>query len=142
MKKVFLSVPMKNRKRENIEKSLEKMKLCSKIALGDDVEFINTIVEEKPPYNNGNEAIWYLGKSIQLMSQADLLVTVDAPYWLRAFGCEIERNIFGQYHRDSDKHIIIIDLPASLVIDIEELEELKKKYDKECYHVCGEVADK
>lgn len=128
MKKVFLSVPMRNRTKENIEKSLEKMKAITKAAIGEDIEFINTVVEDKPPYTTANEAIWYLGKSIQLLSQADILVTVEIPYWLRSPGVETEREIFRNYNNKST----YIQLPVELVIDEKELEELDALYEKSC----------
>ena len=61
----------------------------------DNVEFINTIVEDKPPYETNNEAIWYLGKSIELLSQCDILVckkNVDGYN-----GCYIEKEIAKRY---------------------------------------------
>ena len=69
MKKVFLSVPMRDRTIENIEKSLEKMKAIIKLSLGEDIEFINTLVEPKPPYKTNNEAMRYLGNSIIISSR-------------------------------------------------------------------------
>lgn len=133
MKKVFLSVPMRGRTKENIEKSLEKMKAYTRIALGEDVEFINTIVKETPP-ENAHASVWYLGKSIQLLSEADVLVCVDCPYWLRAKGCENERRIFQDYLVDyNKKQLQYIELPIFLVMDAEEYDALyKENEEKEC----------
>ena len=132
MKKVFLSVPMKNRTKENIEKSLEKMRVIARIALeNEEIEFINTVVEEKPPYTTANEAVWYLGKSIELLSQADVLVCVDAPYWLRAHGCENEKRIFQDYMGTNQKDSRYIELPISLIMCAEEWDELYNKYMEE-----------
>lgn len=142
MRKVFLSVPMKNRTKENIEKSLEKMKAITKIALeNEEIEFINTLVEEQPPYKTENEAVWYLGKSIQLLSQADILVCVDAPYWMRANGCENEKKIFRDYMCNQNE-LKYIELPIYLVMDEEEYEELYSKHIEEAKpemsQTCGE----
>ncbi|MBO7691202.1 MAG: hypothetical protein J6T10_01030, partial [Methanobrevibacter sp.] len=60
-----------------------------------EVDFINTIVEDKPPYATNNQAIWYLGKSIELLSQCDILVckkNVD-----NYNGCFIEKEIAKRY---------------------------------------------
>lgn len=130
MKKIFLSVPMKNRTKENIEKSLEKMKAIAKVALGDDIEFINTIVEEKPPYTTANEAVWYLGKSIQLLAQADILMCVDTPYWLQSNGCDVEKDVFRRYVKDY-KGFNYLELPWSCVINKQEMDELYMNYQKE-----------
>ena len=134
MKKVFLSVPMKGRTKENIEKSLEKMRAITKVALeNEEIEFINTLVEEKPPYETNNQAVWYLGKSIELLSQADILVCVDTPYWMRAHGCENEKRIFQDYMNTNRKDLSAryIELPIYLIMGVEEYEELYNKYDEE-----------
>lgn len=94
MKKAFISVPMKNRFKSEIEYDIMNMKLktIEKIA---NVEFINTIVEDKPPYETNHESIWYLGKSIELLSQCDILVckkNVD-----NYNGCFIEKEIAKRY---------------------------------------------
>ena len=94
MKLVFISVPMKNRFKFEIEHDIEVMKE-KVIEQDDDVEFINTIVEDKPPYATSNQAIWYLGKSIELLSQCDILVckkNVDGYN-----GCFIEKEIAKRY---------------------------------------------
>lgn len=131
MKKVFLSVPMKGRTKENIEKSLEKMMAIAKIALeNEEIEFINTIVEDRPPYETNSQAVWYLGKSLELLSQADVLVCVDTPYWLHAYGCESEKRIFQEYINTSHKDLSVkyVELPICLVMSADEYEELYKKY--------------
>ena len=95
MSKVFISCPMKDRTKEEIEKTIQDMKNEAKKVLGD-VEFINTIVEEKPPYNTNNEAIWYLGKSIQILSQCEALVclkNID-----KYNGCFIEKEVAKRYN--------------------------------------------
>lgn len=94
MKIAFISVPMKNRFKYEIETDIIAMK-SKAIKKFDNVEFINTIVEDKPPYETNNEAIWYLGKSIELLSQCDILVckkNVDGYN-----GCYIEKEIAKRY---------------------------------------------
>lgn len=128
MKKVFLSVPMRGRTKENIEASLKKMKEYVKIALGEDVEFINTIVKETPP-EDGNSSVWYLGKSIQLLSQADVLVSVDTPHFIRARGCEHEEAIFTDYIMNyNERYTSYIKIPFALAFSEEEIEELERQY--------------
>lgn len=97
MKKVFISVPMRGRKKEDIEKSISKMKKIALAMLPEDeeYEFINTEVKEVPPYNTHNEAVWYLGKSIELLSQCDILVCVDDIY--NYPGCYTERDVARRY---------------------------------------------
>lgn len=140
MKKVFLSVPMRGRHKDDIMLSLEKMKQITKIAFGDDVEFINTIVKDVPP-EGCHESVWYLGESIKLLSQADVLVSVDCPYWLRAKGCENETRIFQDYLVDYNKRQLQhIELPIALVMDQDEFETLRRENEKSC--ACDDAPQK
>ena len=94
MKLAFISVPMKNRFKFEIEQDILTMQKAIDEKY-DDVECINTIVEDKPPYETSNQAIWYLGKSIELLSQCDILVckkNVDGYN-----GCFIEKEIAKRY---------------------------------------------
>ena len=94
MKTAFISVPMKNRSKYEIEGDILAMK-SKAIKKFDDIQFINTIVEDKPPYATNNQAIRYLGKSIELLSQCDILVckkNVD-----NYNGCFIEKEIAKRY---------------------------------------------
>lgn len=97
MKKVFISVPMKNRTKENIEKSIEKIKQYAKIVIDDEIEFVNTIVEEKAPYNIKKEAIWYLCKSLEILSGCDILMSPTRDSWYSFTGCDIERKVAESY---------------------------------------------
>lgn len=115
MKKVFLSVPMKDRTKENIEKSIEKMKAVTRGYLGEEVEFINTIVQDKPPYDTNKEAVWYLGKSIELLSQADVFVYLDRTYDYN--GCVIECEIAERYGMQCI--VLARDLIAPDILEIE-----------------------
>lgn len=95
MKKAFISVPMKGKTKEEIENTINIMKNKAIEEAGNDIEFINTIVQDKPPYNTNNEAIWYLGKSIELLSQCEILVCLkDIDNYN---GCFIEKEIAKRY---------------------------------------------
>lgn len=87
MKKLFISVPMKGRTKENIKKSIEKMHKVAEIAFDQPLEAINSYIEENAPEQT-NVPIWYLGKSIELLSQADYFIGVNGYYnWN---GCRVE----------------------------------------------------
>ena len=75
MKKLFISCPMKDRTEENIRKSMEKMHKIAEIIFDQELEVIPTYINDNPPENN-HEAIWYLGKSIELLAQADFYIGV------------------------------------------------------------------
>lgn len=88
MKKLFVSVPMKGRTEEEIKASIQKMKKIAEVYEGEELELIDSYVEGNPPKNN-NQAIWYLGKSLEKLSEADIFIGIDDDYdWS---GCYIER---------------------------------------------------
>lgn len=129
MIKVFISVPMKDRTKENIEYSIRKMKRIARAYLAendieaDNIDFINTIVKDNPP-KEVDEKIWYLGASIQLLAKADYLICPARTY--NNPGCSAEKEIFTDYK--GRKHIITI--PNEYLFTEKELEEQRKK-DKE-----------
>ena len=68
MKKLFVSVPMKGRTEEEIKASIQKMKKIAEIYEGEELELIDSYIEDNPPKNN-NEAVWYLGESLKSFPQ-------------------------------------------------------------------------
>lgn len=97
MKKLFISVPMKGRTKENIKKSIEKMHKVAEIAFDQPLEVINSYIEENAPEQT-NAPIWYLGKSIELLSQADYFIGVNSGCYNYSWhGCRIETIIAEEY---------------------------------------------
>ena len=96
MKKLFISCPMKGRTEENIKKSMEKMHKIAEIVFDQELEVIPSYIEYvHPDPKNNNKAVWYLGKSIQLLSEADYFIGID---WSDFFkGCGIERSVASAY---------------------------------------------
>ena len=87
MKKLFVSVPMKGRTEEEIKANIQKMKKIAEICEGEELELIDSYIEDNPPKGN-NEAIFYLGESIKKLAQADVFVGICESYeWS---GCRIE----------------------------------------------------
>lgn len=86
--KVFISQPMNGRKNEDIilERNIIKKELLKYF----DVQIIDTLFDfdDKPP-------IYYLGKSVEAMSEADLVVF--APNWENARGCRVEYRVAVEY---------------------------------------------
>lgn len=80
--KIFISQPMKDLSEEEIRHN--KMKAVKKIKslYGDDAEIIDSFIE-----GEGN-SLWYLGKSIELLSTADVAYFLKG--WNTARGCRIE----------------------------------------------------
>lgn len=94
MKKLFISCPMKGRTEENIKKSMEKMHKMAEIIFDQELEVIPTYIEDNPPENN-NQSVWYLGKSIQLLAEADFFIGIDYSNYFK--GCEIENIVARSY---------------------------------------------
>ena len=92
MKKLFVSQPMRGKTNEEILAVREKAIASAEQELGEKVEvidsfFLNAPAEAKP--------LWYLGKSLELLSQAD--VVYFAKGWEEARGCRIENTCAIEY---------------------------------------------
>ena len=94
MKKLFVSVPMKGRTEEEIKASIQKMKKIAEIYEGEELELIDSYIEDNPP-KDSKEAVWYLGESLKKLAQADVFIGIDEAYnWN---GCCIERETADKY---------------------------------------------
>lgn len=91
MKKLFISQPMKGKTNEEIEAERAKAIEAAKIALEDDVEVIDSF------FKNAVDArpLWFLGKSLELLSTAD--VAYFAKDWEKFRGCKIEHTCALEY---------------------------------------------
>lgn len=108
MKKLFVSVPMKGRTEEEIKATIQKMKKIAEVYEGEELELIDSYIEDNPPKDN-NEALWYLGESLKKLAQADVFMGICESYdWN---GCQIERETAERY---GIKPYMI---PANYVID-------------------------
>lgn len=108
MKKLFVSVPMKGRTKEEIKASIQKMKKVAEIYEGEELELIDSYVEDNPP-KSSKEAVWYLGESLKKLAQADVFMGICESYdWN---GCCIERETADKYG------IKAYTIPVKYVID-------------------------
>lgn len=108
MKKLFVSVPMKGRTEEEIKASIQKMKKIAEIYEGEELELIDSYIEDNPPKDN-NQAIWFLGESLKKLAQTDVFIGIVEDYdWN---GCHIERETAESYG------IKAYAVPAMYVID-------------------------
>lgn len=92
MKKIFISCPMKGRTEEDIRKTKDKMHKYAELVLEEKLEVIPSFITDTPP-SDKNMSVWYLGESIKLLSDADVFVGFDMPYWVNAKGCDIEEKV-------------------------------------------------
>ena len=108
MKKLFVSVPMKGRTEEEIKASIQRMKKVAEIYEGEELELIDSYIEDNPP-KDSKEAVWYLGESLKKLAQADVFMGICESYdWN---GCFIERETAEKYGIKAYK------IPVRYVID-------------------------
>lgn len=94
MKKLFVSVPMKGRTEEEIKASIQKMKKIAEIYEGEELELIDSYIEDNPP-KDSKEAVWYLGESLKKLAQTDVFIGIDEAYGWN--DCCIERDTAQRY---------------------------------------------
>lgn len=87
MKKLFISQPMKDKTDDEILKEREKAIAAAREYLGEDVEVIDSFFKDAP---HDAKPLWFLGKSIELLSTSD--VAYFAKGWDNARGCKIEHD--------------------------------------------------
>ena len=80
--KIFISQPMKGLSEKEIKSNREKAIRKIKSLYGNDAEIIDSFIE-----GEGN-SLWFLGKSIELLSTADVAYFLKG--WNKARGCRIE----------------------------------------------------
>ena len=95
MKKLFISQPMKDKTNDEILKEREKAIADARKYLGEDVEVIDSFFKDAP---HDARPLWFLSKSLELLSTAD--VAYFAKGWDSARGCRIEHNCAVAYDID------------------------------------------
>lgn len=95
--KVFISQPMKNKTTEQIK---EERQYIVKILQELGFEILNNIFDIE---TKGDERIYYLGKSIELLAEADLIIFMD----INSNGCRIEYEVARTYNKKYTNNINI-----------------------------------
>ena len=91
MKKLFISQPMRGLTDIEILKVRIELKNRAEKIIGEPLELINSFIEDYPGEIINSIPVWYLGKSIQFLSQADVVYFGND--WRNARGCKIEYEI-------------------------------------------------
>ena len=126
MKKLFVSVPMKGRGTAAIKKSIAKMKSIAETIMDEELELIDSYIEDQPPKDN-IQAVWFLGESIKKLSTADVFIGISDPYdW---DGCYVEREVARRYG------IMDLSVPPHYVIDNYD-ELMKERYKQQHCPTC------
>lgn len=97
MKKLFISQPMKGKTDEEILKEREQAvreaeKYLKENGMQEEVQLIDSFFQSAPV---GARPLWFLGKSLELLSTADLVYFAKG--WEEARGCRIEHMCAVQY---------------------------------------------
>lgn len=92
MKKLFISQPMNGKTNEEILAVRKKAIESAERELGEKVEVIDSFFQDAPVEA---KPLWFLGKSLELLSTAD--VVYFAKGWEEARGCRIENTCAIEY---------------------------------------------
>lgn len=95
MKRLFISQPMRGKTNEEIMEQRKKAVAFAEKLIGDQVEPIDSFFKDAPVDAN---PLWYLAKSIELLSTAD--IAYFAKGWEDARGCRIENACAKEYGID------------------------------------------
>lgn len=88
MKKLFISLPMAGKSEEEIRNKMAEYKENAEYLMGEELELIDTLIVDAPPEDIKDVGIWYLGRSITMMADAD--VVYFGRGWRSARGCVVE----------------------------------------------------
>lgn len=92
MKKLFISQPMNGKTDGEILSVRANAIQAARDSVGEEVEVIDSFFQNAPAEAR---PLWYLGKSLELLSTAD--IAYFAPGWDEARGCRIEHQCAKEY---------------------------------------------
>ena len=91
-KRVFISQPMKGLSDSQIKENRQNIVDAIKLEYGNDIEIIDSYFEGAPA---DAKPLWFLGKSLQLLSTADMVFFDN--HWETARGCKMEHAAAVEY---------------------------------------------
>ena len=94
MTKIFISQPMNGKTTEEIEN--ERNYIIDRLKENECIEIIDSFFKDTP---HDAKPLWYLGESIKLMSEADVVFFCNG--WQTARGCQIEHDCALEYGIDT-----------------------------------------
>ena len=92
VKKLFISQPMRDKTDEQILSERAKAIESAKKNFGEDIEVIDSFFKDAP---HDAKPLWFLGKSLELLSTADIAYFVKG--WENYRGCKIENTCAIEY---------------------------------------------
>ena len=91
MTKIFISQPMKDKTNQEIEQERKEIIEKAEKHFGE-IEVIDSFFKDA---SHDAKPLWFLGKSLELLSNADVIVLGKG--WEQARGCRIEHECAIQY---------------------------------------------
>lgn len=91
-RKVFISQPMRGKSNQEIQAERGAIIRTAKSVYGENVEIIDSFFKDAPAEAR---PLWFLGKSLELLSTADIAVFSHG--WQTARGCRIEHTCAVEY---------------------------------------------
>lgn len=95
MKRLFISQPMKGKTDDEILQAREEAIKQAKKHTGEEVEVIDSFFQSAPA---DARPLWFLAKSLELLSTADVAYFADG--WQNARGCKLEHACAVEYGID------------------------------------------
>lgn len=94
-KKVFISLPMNGKTDEEIKDTIEYSRryLTDRFKNKYELEFLDTFINEET--TSKNPGLWYLGKSLEILADADIAFFCGG--WDSARGCKLENQAAYEY---------------------------------------------
>ena len=92
MKKLFISQPMRGKTDEEILTVRERAIISAKEKIGDEIEVVDSFFQNAP---HDARPLWFLGKSSELLSTAD--IAYFAKGWQDFRGCKMEHQAALEY---------------------------------------------
>ena len=93
--KVFISQPMRDKTDDQIKEERTKAVNRIKETYNEDVEIIDSFFENTP---HNAKPLWFLGKSLELLADAD--IAYFCKDWEKYRGCKIEHTCAKEYGFD------------------------------------------
>ena len=91
-KKIFISQPMRDKTDEQILAERKKAIMLAKSCFNEKIEIIDSFFQEAP---KDAKPLWFLAKSLELMTGADAVIFVKG--WENYRGCRIEHTCTIEY---------------------------------------------
>lgn len=96
MKKLFVSLPMRGLSEIEIKQRIKYLKALAEYKLKEEVILIDTFIKDEPDSKEINDiGLYFLGKSIEEMAYADIVIFADD--WMKARGCKVEHTAAVEY---------------------------------------------